>query len=112
MAHNPFRSIIHTGLVVPNQYQTDHEAPKRRDDGDVTDDLSQGASIVSGANTRYGQECHVSSQQHSALSKSDTSITLKCKNRGVLTYRTDCAQSDCALAMNCSHLGAEVRKSV
>ena len=76
MAHDFFRSALRSGLVVPNQYQTGHKAPEGCDDGDIADNLSQSVNTVPRTNTRYGQECHVSGQQHGALSESETSVTL------------------------------------
>jgi len=67
VAHDFFRRVPRYGSVVSKQQQTGDEAPERRGDGEVTNDLRQGASAVSGTNTWYGQECHVGGQQHSAL---------------------------------------------
>ena len=76
MAHDFLCSALRSGLVVSNQYQTGHKTPERCDDGDVANNLSQSVSTVPGTNTWYGQECHVSGQQHSTLSESKTSVTL------------------------------------
>ena len=112
MAHNSFYSVVRHDLVVPNQYQTSHKTPERCDDGDVTKNLSQSASIVPRTNTWHSQECHIGSQQHSALLELDTSVALQSNKWAKLTYKTDSAQSDRTPAMNFDHLWGEMRKSV
>jgi hypothetical protein len=72
VAHSSFRSVLWLISVLPEQQQTQHDAPDRCDDGEVTGKLGRGTIVISGINAWYGQESHVGDQQHSSLSKRST----------------------------------------
>ena len=62
MAHDIYRTVLLICLVLSEQQQTGHDAPKRCDDGEITGKLSRGASMISVINAGYSQECHVGVQ--------------------------------------------------
>ena len=69
VAYNIVLRVTRLFPIFLNQQQAYHNAPDRRDDGEITGKLGGGTSAGPGINGWYGQERHVGCQQHSSLSK-------------------------------------------